>query len=71
VTERLSIKGGAGPMEAAAIIAAVMHLLDSESAERAQPPVPSSAPAWVRMARPAPFSRFVAPIVPDPGQNET
>jgi hypothetical protein len=57
-------------MEAAAIVAVVAHVLESESAARARPPVPASAPAWVRSARPSPFARFVPPLVADPGQNE-
>lgn len=44
----LHIRGGAGPYETAAVVAAIHRLLAEEAAERATPPAPSQPPAWVR-----------------------
>lgn len=62
---RSTIRGGAGPYEAA-VIAALVHRMVSEEAALARRRPPSSLPpAWVRMGAPVLFSRFVRPVLPD------
>jgi hypothetical protein len=60
----LTITGGAGPMEAAAIAAAVQYVLEQEAAARAMPPARSVPAAWVRAAAPTPLGRFNPPVQP-------
>lgn len=47
----ISIKGGAGPLEAAAIAAVIQQVLEREQAARAEPPRRSRQTAWVRAVR--------------------
>jgi hypothetical protein len=60
------IRGGAGPYEAAAVLALVQRLLEEEAAIRAirpKPPIPS---AWVRAGRsPLPTEPFPK-VLPEP-----
>ena len=60
----VAVRGGAGPMEAAAIVAVVQHVLDGEAAARARPPSRSVPPAWVRVGLAQPMARYVPPVVP-------
>lgn len=48
----ISIAGGAGPFEAAAITAVISHVLEVERVARESRPPAKHAPAWVRAARP-------------------
>lgn len=53
MTDRMQIKGGAGPFEAAALAAVVSHLLETEKAALRRRPHPGHRPpAWVRAAWP-------------------
>lgn len=51
-SEVISIAGGAGPKETAAILAAVVSLLHDEAAEKATPPPPPRQSTWVLAWRP-------------------
>jgi hypothetical protein len=48
----ISIKGGAGLAEAAAIAAVISYQLEQEAQERARPPRRAVPSAWVRSGRP-------------------
>ena len=48
----VTIAGGAGPQETAAILAAVSALLQDEATARANPPAPPRQSAWVLAWRP-------------------
>lgn len=50
--EIISIAGGAGPREAAAIVAVVAHLLEEEAEAAAAPPDPLRQSPWVLAGRP-------------------
>jgi hypothetical protein len=64
------IRGGAGPFEAAAIVAVVQHVLEREAVAAATP-APRNVPnAWVRAAAARPFGRFVPPVGPDAGWDQ-
>ncbi|MFP3914766.1 MAG: hypothetical protein ACLFWM_07815 [Actinomycetota bacterium] len=53
MTEPIQIRGGAGPFEAAALVAVVNHVLASEQeARRRRPDVTNRPPAWVRAVQP-------------------
>lgn len=67
--EVLRIRGGAGPYEAAAVIAVVMRLLEEEAVARSTPPARPIPPAWVRLGVPQPVTRFTPPVRPEPGMN--
>jgi hypothetical protein len=60
----ITITGGAGPMEAAAIAAIVQYVLDSEDAARSRPPARSVPSPWVRLGAPTPLARFNPPVTP-------
>ena len=60
----ISITGGAGPMEAAAIVAVVQHVLEQEAAVRATPPARRVPPAWVRVGTTTPMGRYNPPVLP-------
>ena len=51
-SEAISIAGGAGPKETAAILAAVVRVLHDEAAERATPPPRPRQSSWVLAWRP-------------------
>jgi hypothetical protein len=62
----VEIRGGAGPYEAAAIIAVIQRLLDEAAAARNRLTAPPLPPAWVRAGRsPEPEDPY-AEVVPDP-----
>lgn len=48
MSREIQIKGGAGPQETAAIMAAVQHLIEEEAASQAMVPPRNIANAWVR-----------------------
>lgn len=60
----LTIRGGAGLYEAAAVVAVVTELLAEEEMARAVPPRQPIPPAWVRSGQPPPFGRFAPPVMP-------
>lgn len=60
----IAITGGAGPMEAAAIVAVVQSVLDEEAAARATPPARRIPPAWVRVGVATPVGRYNPPVLP-------
>ncbi len=53
---QITIKGGAGPAEAAAIAAAIQHLLDLEAEASAELPQPPRLSAWVQTGMRTPMS---------------
>lgn len=61
----LTIRGGAGLYEAAAVAAVVTELLAEEEMARAIPPRQPIPPAWVRSGQPAPFGRFAPAVTPE------
>ncbi len=65
--EGLQIRGGAGPYEAAAIVAVIVEHEERERRRRSRPVRSNLLPAWVRAARPTTPSRFVPPVTPEPG----
>lgn len=53
MNDPIQIKGGAGPFEAAALVAVVNHVLHTErEALRRRPDITNRPPAWVRAVRP-------------------
>lgn len=50
--EPVEITGGAGEFEAAAVIAVIGHVLETEEAARSRPPVTNRPPAWMRAVMP-------------------
>lgn len=68
-TPRLEIRGGAGAYEAAAVAAVIDRALEEEAESRARRPAPHVPPAWVRLGRATTVTRFVRPVLPDPGIN--
>jgi hypothetical protein len=66
---QIQIRGGVGPYEAAAIVAAVHESLAAEERALARPPRERRPPAWVRLGMGTPLGRFDPPVPPDPGRN--
>ena len=52
MSDGLEITGGAGPMETAAILAAVARLLQDEAQRSAEPPAAPRQSSWVLAWRP-------------------
>lgn len=52
MSDEIQITGGAGPAEAAAIVAVITHVLEVERVARASRPPANHQPAWMRAARP-------------------
>lgn len=52
MSEQVEIVGGAGPFEAAAVVAVVDHVLDTERRVRSRRPPSHELPAWMRVVRP-------------------
>ena len=52
--DMFEIRGGAGPFEAAAVMAAVLTLLEEQEAAAAEPTRRLSPGAWVMAGRPRP-----------------
>lgn len=53
MSEMLEIRGGAGPFQAAAVVAVIEAVLESEEAARVRRPSPANRPpAWVRALHP-------------------
>lgn len=52
MTDRVEITGGAGPEEAAAIVAVINHVLAIEDVARRTRPPGNRPPAWMRAAMP-------------------
>lgn len=50
-TGGIHITGGAGPFEAAAVVAVVHHVLEAEREARARRPADNLPPAWMASAR--------------------
>ena len=65
MTDRIEIVGGAGPAEAAAIVAAISHVLELEQAALASPPIGNRPPAWVRAGLPRDSDDPLDVVVPD------
>lgn len=66
MTDGIEIRGGAGPFEAAAVVAVVHHVLDTEQRKRARRPRDSRLPpAWVRAALPRDPNDPLYAVVPD------
>jgi hypothetical protein len=53
---RPEIHGGAGPLETAAIIAAIARLVEEQSELASVPPTPPRPGLWVMSGRPRPIS---------------
>lgn len=58
---KIEITGGAGPYEAAAILAAVQQILAEEQAAAVVPPARPEKAAWVKAVPPGPPRLRVAP----------
>lgn len=52
MSDQIDIVGGAGPFEAAAVVAVVRHVLAEEEAARRRRPATNLPPAWVRAMQP-------------------
>lgn len=65
----IEIRGGAGPYEAAAIVAVIRESLTAEARARSRRPPDRRPPAWTRLGMPTPFGRFDPPVLPDVGRN--
>lgn len=65
MNEPIEIRGGAGPFEAAAVVAVVNHVLESEKAARSRRPPSHLPPAWMRAVRPISPDDPLAIIRPD------
>lgn len=63
--EPVQIAGGAGPLEAAAIIAVLSHVLEVEEVAQAMRPPSNRLPAWVRAARPRNPDDPLDTVLPD------
>lgn len=61
MTERIEVRGGAGPEEAAAIAAVVAAIEADERSARAARPQPIVRSQWIEAGRP---SEHVAPLTP-------
>jgi hypothetical protein len=59
IIEGLIIKGGAGPQEAAAIVAAIAHAESEAEDAKARRPTPLRPSSWVQSGRPR---ESVAPL---------
>lgn len=68
-TARLEIRGGADDYQAAAIAAVIQRVFEEEDETRARRPARRVPPAWVRLGLATPVTRFVPPVLPDPGIN--
>jgi len=77
MTPEIEVVGGAGPMETAAILAAVARLVEEEAAAQAVPPERPGRGLWVLSGRPrpvqAPFAARPTPAAPgwSVGSDET
>jgi len=60
VNERVEIVGGADPLSAAAIVAAVMRLAEEQAWAASVPPASPAQTPWVLSTRPRP----VQPVMP-------
>ncbi|HEX2153840.1 MAG TPA: hypothetical protein VHL52_07670 [Acidimicrobiia bacterium] len=66
MTDRIQIQGGAGPFEAAAAAAVVVHVLEAERVARERrPQTGSRPPAWVRAVQPHHPDDPLAVVLPD------
>ncbi len=63
--ERVHIQGGAGPYEAAAIVAVIVERERAEGRRRSRSRRQNVPPAWVRAARRSPY--VASPVVAEPG----
>jgi hypothetical protein len=62
----VEIAGGAGPYEAAAIVAVITRIWAEEAAAMAQLPRPPRPPAWVRLAQGFHADDPLPVVLPDP-----
>jgi len=58
MSNEIQIRGGVGPQEAAAIMAAIQHLIEEETASQAMSTPRNTASAWVRSSQ----RRVVKPV---------
>lgn len=66
MTDRMQIRGGAGPFEAAALAAVLTHVLEAEQeARHRRPKTTNHPPAWVRAAWPRHPDDPLDLVVPD------
>lgn len=65
MNESIEIRGGAGPFEAAAVVAVVNNVLETERAVRSRRPSSHLPPAWMRAVRPPSPDDPLAVIRPD------
>ncbi len=68
MAERLQIRGGAGPYEAAAIAAVIVEHEEQERRRGVQAPVSNLLPPWVLVVRPVPPFGSLPPARTDPGR---
>lgn len=65
MTEQVRITGGAGPFEAAAIVAVISLVLEIERVAQVSRPGSRLLPAWVRAGRPRDPDDPLGFILPD------
>ena len=65
----IQIKGGAGPYEAAAVVAVIQRVVDEQVAAQVIRPNPNEPTAWVRAGRMVQAGHGSAGIAPGPGLN--
>lgn len=65
----IEIRGGAGPYEAAAIVAVIQRVIDEQSAARSLPPRRNEPPAWVKAGRMVRAGEITTQVTPGPGLN--
>lgn len=67
--QRIQIRGGAGPYEAAAIVAVIQRVIDEETAAQVIRPKPNEPTAWVRAGRMVRAGAMGFGVAPGPGLN--
>ena len=67
--DRIQIRGGAGPYEAAAIAGVIQRVIEEQSATRSMLPRRNEPSAWVRAGRLVHAGATASPIAPGPGLN--
>lgn len=65
MTEQIEIAGGAGPFEAAAIVAVISHVLEVERVALTSRPPSNRQPTWMRAAHPRNPDDPLDVLIPD------
>ena len=67
--QRIQIRGGAGPYEAAAIVAVIQRVVEEEATAQVIRPRRNEPSAWVRARRMVRAGDMGSGVVPGPGVN--